>query len=83
MDFMRILFYSTSSNIYEGKDFDVYDSPSCADELIQLARNYPEHHFIVATQLPGMFMLDLKGSQIIQKAPEIEYHIIEVISIKP
>ena len=77
MDFMRILFYSTSSNIYEGKDFDVYDSPSCADELIQLAHNYPEHHFIVATQRPGMFMLDLKGSQIIQKAPEIEYHIIE------
>lgn len=74
---MRILFYSTSSNIYEGKDFDIYDSPSCADELIQLAQKYPEHHFIVATQLPGMFLLDLKGAQIIQKAPQIEYHIIE------
>lgn len=42
-----------------------------------LAKNFPEHRFTVATQLPGMFFLDLNGTENFEKAPEIRYEIIK------
>ncbi|WP_407428248.1 ATP-grasp domain-containing protein [Treponema sp.] len=73
---MRILFYSTSSNTYDGKAIKTNTLPSWKEQWESLAENHPEHQFIIATQLPGMFLLDLQENEIAQKSQKIEYHII-------
>ncbi|WP_191013606.1 ATP-grasp domain-containing protein [Treponema zioleckii] len=74
---MNILFYSTSSNIYDGTNLCIKTTPLCAEQVEELAKKYPEHNFIIATQLPGMFLLDLDGNKIKCKANQIRYEIIE------
>ena len=74
---MRILLYSTSSNIFEPKTAVVKNFPSSAQQLELLAKSFPEHSFIVATQLPGMFLLDMNGSENFQKANNVQYEIIK------
>ncbi len=74
---MNILFYSTNSNIYDGQSLCVSTNPSCALQLTELAKKNPEHDFIVATQLPGMFLLDVKENEIESKADSIRYEIIK------
>ena len=74
---MRILLYSTSSNIFEPKTAVVKNFPSSAQQLELLAKSFPEHSFIVATQLPGMFLLDMNGSEKFQKANDVQYEIIK------
>lgn len=73
---MRILFYSTSSNFCDGKDLHTVTLPSCALQWENLAQKYSEHEFIIATQLPGMFLVDSKETKI-KKAKKIQYEIIK------
>ncbi|MGN0716628.1 ATP-grasp domain-containing protein [Treponema berlinense] len=74
---MRILLYSTSSNIFEPKTAVVKNFPSSAQQLELLAKSFPEHSFIVTTQFPGMFLLDMNGSENFQKANNVQYEIIK------
>ena len=74
---MRILFYSTNSNQYDGKAIKTTTLPSWAEQWDSLARSHTEHEFIIATQLPGMFLLDVNGNGIAKKSERIEYHIIQ------
>lgn len=72
---MRILFFSTNSNYYEGKDFKTRSIPSCKSELDMLAQSFPDDEFAVVTNLPGMFFLDLDGDALREKSSRVEYHI--------
>lgn len=74
---MRILFYSTSSSLYDGENISARTLPSWAAQWDSLAKKYPEHEFILAGQLPGMFMFDLAGNEIAQKSEKIQYHLIQ------
>ena len=74
---MRILFYSTNSNQYDGKAIKTTTLPSWAEQWDSLARSHTEHEFIIATQLPGMFLLDVNGNEITKKSEKIDYHIIQ------
>ena len=74
---MRILFYSTSSNLYDGKAIKTTTLPSWAEQWDFLAETHKEHQFIIATQLPGMFLLYLDGNEIAKKSERIDYHIIQ------
>lgn len=74
---MTIVFYSTNSNVYEGKDFDVKSFPSNADRWQYLAQKYSEHKFVFVTQLPGMFLLDLEANDMLCRAENIEYVICD------
>lgn len=74
---MRILFYSTNSNRYDGEKTNLRTLPSFASQWENLAEKHPEHQFLIATQLPGTFLLDVKNNEIAQKAKNIEYFLIE------
>ena len=74
---MRILFYSTNSSLYDGEKILTKTLPSWAEQWDSLAKKQPEHEFVIASQLPGMFMLDLKGNEIAQKSEKIQYHLIQ------
>lgn len=74
---MRILFYSTTSNVYDGANIKTQTFPSWKDQWDLLASLQSENEIIIATQLPGMFTLDLEGNEIARKSPEIQYHLIQ------
>ncbi len=73
---MNILFYSTSSNYYEAQNAVTHEFPSCASGFELLAEKYPEHSFILATQFPGMFLVDLNEDKISPRAENVRYEII-------
>ena len=62
---MKIVFYSTNSNLYNCEDFETKTIPSCASRWDLLAEEYSEHEFYILTQLPGMFMLDLQKENVV------------------
>ena len=74
---MHIVFYSTSSNIYDGEKTVDTSLPSRASVLESFALSHPEHTFTVATQLPGMFLLDVEKNEIKEKAPHIQYCLLQ------
>ena len=74
---MRILFYSTSSNLYDGNAIKTTTLPSWKEQWEKLAESHSEHEFIIATQLPGMFLVDVSENEIAQMSSKIEYRIIQ------
>lgn len=74
---MRFLFYSTSSSKYDGTATETISLPPWASQWEKLANSFPTHEFIIATHLPGMFLLDLCGNEIAQKSSKIQYYIIK------
>ena len=61
---MRILFYSTSSNFYDGEAISTITLPSFCEQWNFLAKKHSEHEFLLATQLPAMFLCDVIGNEI-------------------
>ena len=74
---MRILFYSTNANIFEGKDWNYSTYPSCAEQLETLCHNHPENEYIVMTQLPGLFLVDTEENRISERAASVRYALFE------
>ena len=73
---MRIVFFSTNSNSYEG-EFASFTLPECRDQWQEVAALHPEHEIIIATQLPGNFLLDLDGGKFSGGAEKIKYVILK------
>ena len=73
---MRIVVYSTNSNRFEAADYEITSFPSRADEWEAVASLYPEHQFVLTTQLPGSFLVDLSGGGLGEKAASVEYVIL-------
>ncbi|MBR1911594.1 MAG: ATP-grasp domain-containing protein [Treponema sp.] len=90
---MTVVVYSTNSNVYKGADFDIETFPLHAQQWQKLAQSHPEHQFIIVTQMPGMFLLDLMQNDIAHTADGITYIVCEesdaesfaqrIISCKP
>lgn len=59
---MRILFYSTSSNIYDGEAVTTTTLPSWTEQWDFFA----EHEILIASQLPAMFLCDVEGNSIVE-----------------
>lgn len=74
---MKILFYSTNSNVFDAKALDTKVTPSYARRLEELAQSFPEHEFFVVTQLPGDFLLDLDDGMIREKSASVRYVVSE------
>ncbi|MCR4822938.1 MAG: ATP-grasp domain-containing protein [Treponema sp.] len=74
---MKILLYSTSSNIYEGNSIKSRTLPSWKEQWQHLAEKDSENQYIIASQLPGSFLLDVRGNEIKERAEKIQYHLIE------
>ena len=63
---MRLLFYSTSSNVYDGKSVTTTTIPAFTEQWDSMAEKYKNHEFLIATQLPGMFLCDTNENEIIK-----------------
>ena len=55
---MNIVFYSTNSNFYDAAKIQEYFWPTKKQEWEQLAQEFPEHNFFVASQMPALFLVD-------------------------
>lgn len=56
---MKILFYSTNSNIFQEETYFITNLPSNLSKFQNLCKKYPDDSFYAITQKPGMFLADL------------------------
>lgn len=66
---MKIVIYSSNSNIFDGNIFHYYNFP----ENYKFWEKYSEHNFVFVTELPGLFLLDINQNEIAYKAKNVEY----------
>ena len=55
---MKIVFYSSNSNIFDKENFFITTLPSHFQKWKEFIKNHPEDEFYFVTELPGMFILD-------------------------
>lgn len=53
---MRIIFYSTNSNIFDEENFKIKVMPKNAATFSNFCKAHSEHEFFCVTQKPGMFL---------------------------
>ena len=53
---MRIVFYSTNSNVFDEETFKISVMPGNAESFSKFCQSHPEHEFFCLTQKPAMFM---------------------------
>jgi hypothetical protein len=56
---MKIVFYSSNSNIFDKDNFFITTLPSHFQKWKEFIKNHPEDEFYFVTEQPGMFILDL------------------------
>ncbi len=62
---MRIVFYSTNSDRFDGETFEIRTVPSCGCMMDMTAEMFPEHELIAATQLPAIYAADYRGNSVL------------------
>lgn len=65
---MRFVLFSTSSCAFDADSLDIRTFPLRKDVWAQLAAQYPDHEFIVATMPPGMFLVDSGAADVPEDA---------------
>ena len=55
---MKIVFFSTNSYTFDAASLDIRTFPTRKVQWERLAEKYPEHDFVLATMLPGTFLVD-------------------------
>lgn len=73
---MNILFFSTNSNNFNGDAWVYTNFPTCRQQLDQFCQNHPDYNVTVATQLPGLFLVDTICNEISEKSEKVHYEII-------
>ena len=53
---MRIVFYSSNSNVFDENTFKINVMPQNSDVFEEFCKAHPEHEFFWVTQKPGMFL---------------------------
>lgn len=79
---MKILFYSTNANVFNGDEWNYLTYPSIKTQLDELCKKHPENEYIVLTQLPGLFLVDTDGNSIAEKSNSVTYGLFEDDSIE-
>ena len=89
---MRIVFYSTNSNVFDENTFKITVMPSNTSAFKEFCAAHPEHEFFCVTQKPGMFLPELTGSHGHGALPNVHYLPLEtdtdtfteaVLALKP
>lgn len=74
---MRIVFYSTNSNVFDENTFKISVMPRNEVAFGDFCAAHPEHEFFCLTQKPGMFLPELSGlsdsSETVSATPYIHY----------
>lgn len=60
---MRIVFFSTNSNLFDEESFKITVLPSNSTLFNQFTKAHPEHEFFCITQMPGIFLPEKSSSQ--------------------
>ncbi|MBQ0166273.1 MAG: ATP-grasp domain-containing protein [Treponema sp.] len=79
---MKVVFYSSSTNAYDGSSFHYTAYPACCSQLEKLAAAHPEHEFVVVARLPAFFLVDLENDgSFIRKARGVEYVMLDAAGL--
>lgn len=73
---MKITFFSTNSNIYDGTTLLTKSFPAWKTQIESLLLKMPGIELSIVTQLPGMFLVDLNGNEIKEKASDVNYILV-------
>lgn len=73
---MKILFFNSNTQKIQDSDYEISLFPKASEALEDLAKEYPEHQFIVVTQKPGMFLYDFIDKQQNLTSKNVIYHIL-------
>ncbi|MCR5607426.1 MAG: ATP-grasp domain-containing protein, partial [Treponema sp.] len=77
---MKIVLYSTASNLFDGNTFLIKQLPSCASTINDFLEKNRDIEIDIVTQLPGMFLIDLDKNILKEKAFNVNYHILPLES---
>ena len=83
---MRIVFYSTNSNVFDDETFKINVRPKNAAAFEKFCAAHPEHDFFCVTQKPGMFLPEVNNDNQICYLPkdtDTETFSEKIISLKP
>ena len=82
---MRIVFYSTNSNVFNEDTFKIKAMPSNSLAYKEFCQAHKEHDFFCVTQKPGMFMPETAGSQMacLPQNTDTDSFVDFIISLKP
>lgn len=83
---MRIVFYSTNSNVFDDETFKINVMPQNADAFEKFCAAHTEHDFFCVTQKPGMFLSEVNNDNQICYLPkdtDTETFSEKIISLKP
>ncbi len=78
---MRIVFYSTNSNIFDEVNFKINVLPQNQTAFENLEKAYPQNEFFCLTQKPGIFMPE-EASCILPEDAGPEDFVNEIITLK-
>ena len=67
---MRIVFYSTNSNVFDDETFKINVRPKNAAAFEKFCAAHPEHDFFCVTQKPGMFLPEVNNDNQICYLPK-------------
>ena len=84
---MRIVFYSSNSNVFNDKTFIISVLPKNAQTFISFIKSHPEHEFYCVTQKPGMFMPEedarLKNVIYLEQESTTQVFADKIINLQP
>ena len=84
---MRIVFYSTNSNVFDDKTFIISVLPHNKNNFMDFISLHPEHEFFCVTQKPGIFMpeekSELKNVIYLPQSTDTETFAEQIIQLKP
>ena len=78
---MKVVFYSTNSNIFNPQTFKITVLPANKEQFESFQKKYPEHSFTFVTQLPLMFMPE--NSIVLDQNLSYKEVSQKIISLKP
>ncbi len=79
---MRIVFYSTNSNVFDEETFKINVMPRNAVSFQKFCEAHPEHEFFCVTQKPAMFLPENK-IQYLPLETDTESFTENVLALKP
>ncbi len=80
---MKIVIFSTNSNHFDGRKISTKNLPSCKSQFDKLCQDHSDCDFSIVTQLPGTFLLDLNGDELVEKSSRVKYTIVSEEKQKP
>ncbi|MCR4630546.1 MAG: ATP-grasp domain-containing protein [Treponema sp.] len=82
---MRIVFYSTNSNLFDEETFKISVMPSNTSSFKDFCKAHPEDEFFCVTQKPGMFLPEQAASNVhyLPQETDIDSFTDFITSLKP